>query len=68
VLAVRFNQETKERSLDALRWGLVPHWANDLKLGSRMINARAETAATLPAFRDAFRERRCIIPASGFYE
>jgi putative SOS response-associated peptidase YedK len=68
VLTVRFNQETKDRSLDALRWGLVPHWANDLKLGSRMINARAETVATLPAFRDAFRERRCIIPASGFYE
>jgi putative SOS response-associated peptidase YedK len=68
VLAVRFNQETKERSLDALRWGLVPHWANDLKLGSRMINARAEAVAILPAFRDAFKARRCIIPASGFYE
>jgi putative SOS response-associated peptidase YedK len=68
VLTVRFNPETRERSLDALRWGLVPHWATDLKLGSRMINARAETAATLPAFRDAFAARRCLIPASGFYE
>jgi putative SOS response-associated peptidase YedK len=68
VLTVRFNPETKERSLDALRWGLVPHWAKDLKIGSRMINARAETVATMPAFRDAFEARRCIIPASGFYE
>jgi putative SOS response-associated peptidase YedK len=68
VLAVRFNPKTTERTLDALRWGLVPHWANDLKLGSRMINARAESVATLPAFRDAFGDRRCIIPASGFYE
>jgi putative SOS response-associated peptidase YedK len=68
VLTVRFNPETKERSLDALRWGLVPYRAKDLKIGARMINARAETVATMPAFRDAFRERRCIIPASGFYE
>jgi putative SOS response-associated peptidase YedK len=68
VLTVRFNQETKERSLDALRWGLVPHWAKDLKVGSKMINARAETVATMSAFRDAFKARRCIIPASGFYE
>jgi putative SOS response-associated peptidase YedK len=68
VLAVRFNPETKERSLDALPWGLVPHWAKDLKMRSRMINARAEAVAILPAFRDAFKSRRCIIPASGFYE
>jgi putative SOS response-associated peptidase YedK len=68
VLTVRFNPKAKERTLDALRWGLVPQWAKDLKIGSRMINARAETVATQPAFRDAFRERRCIIPASGFYE
>jgi hypothetical protein len=46
----------------------VPHWAKDLEIGSRMINARAETVATLPAFRDAFKARRCIIPASEFYE
>src|SRR5258708_39493758 len=68
VLTVRFNPKTKERTLDALRWGLVPHWAKDLKIGSRMINARVETVATMPAFRDAFKARRCIIPASGFYE
>jgi putative SOS response-associated peptidase YedK len=68
VLTVRFNPKTTERTLDALRWGLLPHWVKDLKDGSRMINARAETLATQPAFRDAFKARRCIIPASGFYE
>jgi putative SOS response-associated peptidase YedK len=67
-LVVRVNQKTIERSLDALRWGLVPHWAKDLKFGARCINARAETVQTTPAFRDAFESRRCIIPASGFYE
>lgn len=65
---VRFNTETKERSLDLLRWGLVPHWAKDLSFGARCINARAETISTSPAFRDAFKSRRCLIPASGFYE
>ena len=68
VLAVRFNAKTGERSLDALRWGLVPYWAKDLSIGARLINARAETLATLPAFRDAFQRRRCLIPAGGFYE
>jgi putative SOS response-associated peptidase YedK len=68
VLAVRYNPETRERALDPLRWGLVPHWAKDLSFGARCINARAETVATQPAFRDAFRARRCLIPASGFYE
>jgi putative SOS response-associated peptidase YedK len=68
VLAVRYNSRSGERSLDALRWGLVPHWAKDLSIGSRLINARAETLATTPAFRDAFAGRRCLIPASGFYE
>lgn len=68
VLAVRCNPETRERSLDALRWGLVPHWAKDLSIGARLINARAETVATTPAFRDAFKARRCLVPASGFYE
>jgi putative SOS response-associated peptidase YedK len=67
-LTERSNPETKERSLDALRWGLVPHWAKDLSFGYKTINARAETVAKTPAFRDAFKSRRCIIPASGFYE
>ncbi|HZB93764.1 MAG TPA: SOS response-associated peptidase [Stellaceae bacterium] len=68
VLAARYNPETKMRALDPLRWGLVPHWATDLSFGARCINARAETVAKTAAFRDAFRARRCLIPASGFYE
>lgn len=57
-----------ERRMGAMRWGLVPRWAPDPSLGNRMINARAETAPTKPAFRDAFRRRRCLVPADGFYE
>ncbi len=65
---IRWNPETKSRALDLLRWGLVPSWAKELAIGARMINARAETIAEKPAFRDAFRKRRCLVPASGFYE
>lgn len=54
--------------LSAIRWGLVPHWAKDLSIGSHMINARCETVHEKPAFRRAIRARRCIIPASGFFE
>ena len=68
VLAVRFNPETRERSLDPLRWGLIPHWAKDQSMGVKLINARAEGIADKPSFRDAFRRRRCIIPADAFYE
>lgn len=56
------------RRVEPLRWGLVPRWAKDLKVGSRMINARAETLATKGAFREAFSRRRCLIPADAFYE
>jgi len=56
------------RELVWLRWGLVPHWAPDPSAAARMINARAETVAVKPAFRAAFRQRRCLLPASGFYE
>ncbi len=51
-----------------MRWGLVPRWAKDMKLSAKMINARAETVHEKPAFRAAFKKRRCLIPASGFYE
>ena len=60
--------ENGAREVAMLRWGLVPPWAKDPSAGSRMINARSETVATKPAFRQAFRSRRCAIPASGFYE
>jgi putative SOS response-associated peptidase YedK len=51
-----------------LQWGLIPSWANDPKIGNRLINARAESASDKPAFRAAFRRRRCLIPTDGFYE
>jgi putative SOS response-associated peptidase YedK len=56
------------RMLELRRWGLVPAWADDPRMGVRLINARAETAAEKPAYRAAFRQRRCLIPADGFYE
>jgi putative SOS response-associated peptidase YedK len=56
------------RRLDTFHWGLVPGWAKDLSVGNRMINARAETVASKPAFRRAFAKRRCILPVDGFYE
>jgi putative SOS response-associated peptidase YedK len=57
-----------ERTLDLVRWGLVPSWAKDLAIGDKLINARADTVAGKPAYKRAFVKRRCIIPADGFYE
>jgi putative SOS response-associated peptidase YedK len=71
VLAVRARATEDgepERVLSRLRWGLVPSWAKELKVGDRMINARAETVASKPAYRRAFAQKRCLIPADGFYE
>ena len=60
--------EDGTRSLSLLRWGLIPHWAKDAKIGARMINARSETVSTTPAFRDSYRKRRCLVVADGFFE
>jgi putative SOS response-associated peptidase YedK len=67
VLTVTTDREGSTRG-DVLRWGLVPHWADDPSSGYKMINARAETVADRPAYRDAFQRRRCLIVADGFYE
>ncbi|MGH3495428.1 MAG: SOS response-associated peptidase, partial [Sciscionella sp.] len=64
----RQDPDALRRELRAMRWGLVPHWAKDLSIGAKMINARAETAAEKPAFRTSLAKRRCLIPASGWYE
>lgn len=65
---VRATRDGSGRELVAMRWGLVPPWADDPAVGSRMINARAESVADRPAFRQALRWRRCVVPADGFYE
>ena len=61
-------EEDGQRRLEVLRWGLIPPWADDPQIGSRMINARSEMAPEKQSFRRAFRKRRCLIPADGFYE
>lgn len=66
--ADRENGGGPSRQLRTVRWGLVPSWAKDVKIGARMINARVETVHEKPAFRRAFAKRRCILPADGFYE
>ena len=67
-LVVRRNPGDGARSLDGLRWGLVPRWAKDDAGAARLINARADGVASKPSFRDAFAKRRCLVPADGFYE
>ena len=69
VPVLRQRREPKgERTLQNLRWGLIPSWAKDAKIASSLINARAETLDEKPAFAAAFRKRRCLVPADGFYE
>lgn len=68
IAAIRSAVDSPTRELVSLRWGLVPSWANDLKMGASLINARAETVAEKPSFRTAFKRRRCLILADGFYE
>ncbi len=65
---IRRHPETGERNFSLLRWGLVPHWIKDIKDARQPINARGETIASTPMFRDAFARRRCLVPANAFYE
>ena len=65
---VHFDTKAGERSLDAMRWGLVPYWAKDIKIGYSTINAKAEGIETKPVFREAFKRRRCLVPIDSFYE
>lgn len=65
---VIIREETTGNKLSEVRWGLIPHWAKDEKIGNKLINARAETVQEKPSFRDAFKSRRCLIPATGFFE
>ena len=68
VPVIRQNPKEPRRELSLVRWGLIPSWAKDSSVAASMINARSETAAVKPAFRDALKFRRCLIPADGFYE
>ena len=68
VAIIRLNPETLQRRLALVKWGLIPFWAKDSSIGNRLINARAESAAEKPAFRSAFKSRRCLVPADGYYE
>ena len=65
---VRLYPGTLERRIDLLRWGLLPHWSKVAKFGRQPVNARAESVATAQMFRDAYRHRRCLVPADAFYE
>ena len=67
-VATVLQTSARERQFQLLRWGLIPAWAKDATMGSRLINARAETVAEKPSFRSAFRHRRCLVIADGFYE
>jgi len=62
------SPDGNRREVTTVRWGLIPHWAKDAKIGARMINARGETIATKPAFRSAVKKRRCLVPSDGFFE
>jgi putative SOS response-associated peptidase YedK len=68
VVVVRNRPDSGEREFALLRWGLIPSWSKDPAIGYKMINARSETAPEKPSFRNAFKYRRCLVPASGFYE
>ena len=66
ILSVRQTPDGREMGI--MKWGLIPSWATDASIGAKLINARSETVTEKPSFREAFKKRRCIIPADGFYE
>jgi putative SOS response-associated peptidase YedK len=65
---IRVSPVTGQREMVPARWGLVPTWAKDITIGNRLINARAESVASKPSFRSAFKRRRCLVPADGYFE
>jgi putative SOS response-associated peptidase YedK len=65
---IRQHPTEPVREISLVRWGLIPSWSKDASGAAKMINARSETVGTLPAFRDAMKSRRCLVPADGFYE
>jgi putative SOS response-associated peptidase YedK len=68
LLIIRQKHKTGERTLDLIKWGLTPYWCKDPKGGRKPINAKAESVSRLPMFRDAYAQRRCIVPVDGFFE
>ena len=68
VVIIRLDKNTLQRRLVQVKWGLIPFWAKDTSMRHRLTNARAESVAQKPAFRAAFKQRRCLVPADGFYE
>ncbi len=68
VVTIRKEEGKKTRKFTTMRWGLIPSWAKDMSIGTQTLNARSETVATKPAFREPIRTKRCLIPADGFYE
>src|SRR5262245_14778495 len=68
LLVIRENHKTGDRTLDLIKWGLIPHWFTDPRGGRRPINAKAESVSRLPTFREAYARRRCIVPIDGFFE
>ena len=68
IVTILKSQETNQLEMHTMLWGLVPFWSDDTKIGNKLINARAETINEKPAFKKSFKTKRCIIPATGFYE
>jgi putative SOS response-associated peptidase YedK len=68
IAVVRNKRDHGGRSLEIVKWGLIPYWAKDPKIANKLINAKAETLTEKPSFRDAFKRRRCLVPVNGFYE